>query len=376
MGGVALNLSADREPVLWLPALMIAVFTTLAWFSRAKPLGLGLSIAIAALFAGFLSMSLRTARVAAPGLDSIRIVSLQGFVEEVHLRTVGARMVIGVVSADGMPREKVPRRVRVTTRNTPDVAAGDYVELKARLLPPARAALPGGYDFARDAFFAGVGAVGSTLGPIQRVSPPGDASWSQRFNAAIDQARNRLALRVNAIIGGDEGAIAAAMVTGKRGFLSSDARDLIREAGIFHIITISGVQMTLVAGIFFVLARRLLALSATLAIAYPIKKIAAVVAMIGSLAYDAATGSRVGTERALIMTLIVLGAVILDRRALTMRNLAFAVIAIVALEPEAILGVSFQLSFAAVGALVAVMEARLARLDPGPDPYVRDRRAP
>ena len=158
-------------------------------------------------------------------------------------------MVIGVVSADGMPQEKVPRRVRVTTRNTPDVAAGDYVELKARLLPPSRAALPGGYDFARDAFFAGVGAVGSTLGPIQRLPPPGDASWRQRFDAAIDQARNRLALRVNAIIGGDEGAIAAAMVTGKRDFLSNDARDLIREAGIFHIITISGVQMTLVAGI-------------------------------------------------------------------------------------------------------------------------------
>jgi competence protein ComEC len=129
MGGVALNLSADREPVLWLPALVIAVFATLAWFTRARPLALGLSLAIAALFAGFLSMSLRTARVAAPVLDRIRIVSLQGFVEEVDLRTVGARMVIGVVSADGMPQEKVPRRVRVTTRNTPDVAAGDYVAL-------------------------------------------------------------------------------------------------------------------------------------------------------------------------------------------------------------------------------------------------------
>ena len=151
------------------------------------------------------------------------------------------------------------------------------------------------------------------------------------------------------------------MVTGKRDFLSNDAKDLIREAGIFHIITISGVQMTLVAGIFFVVARRLLALSPTLALHYPIKKWAAAVAMAGSILYDIATGSRVGTERALFMTLIVLGAVILDRRALTMRNLAFAVLAVVAIEPEAILGVSFQLSFAAVAALVAVMEARIAR---------------
>jgi competence protein ComEC len=375
MGGVALNLAADREPVMWLPALMIAVFVTLAWLCRARPLALGLSLAIVALFAGFLSMSLRTARVAAPVLDRIRIADVQGYVEEVDLRSVGARMVIGVVSADGMPSEKVPHRVRVTTRNTPEVAAGDFVSFKARLLPPSRAALPGGYDFARDAFFAGVGAVGSTLGPIQRLPPPGDASWGQRFNAAIDHARNRLALRVNAIIGGDEGAIAAAMVTGKRDFLSNDARDLIREAGIFHIITISGVQMTLVAGIFFVVTRRILALSPRLALQYPIKKWAAAVAMVGSVLYDVSTGSRVGTERALFMTLIVLSAVIMDRRALTMRNLAFAVLAVVVLEPEAILGVSFQLSFAAVTALVAVMESRIAALDLDPDPFLPKRGA-
>ncbi len=188
--------------------------------------------------------------------------------------------------------------------------------------------------------------------------------------------RSGAQLRVDAIIGGDEGAIAAAMVTGKRDFLSNDAKDLIREAGIFHVITISGVQMTLVAGIFFVLARRLLALSPTLALNYPIKKWAAGVAMLGSFLYDIATGSRVGTERALIMTLIVLGAVILDRRALTMRNLALAVLTIVALEPDAILGVSFQLSFAAVGALVAVMEARLARLDHRRDPLLPARGRP
>ena len=370
MGGVALNMAADREPVLWLPALLTAISAALAWVARARPLALGVWVGMAALSAGFLSMGLRTARVETPVLDHIRIVKLQGFVEEVDLRPIGARLVLGVVDAGDMPANLAPRRVRVTTRKTPNVAAGDYVALTARLLPPSRAVLPGGYDFSRDAYFAGVGAVGSTLGAITILPAPRDASWRQRFFASIDQARNRLALRVDAIIGGDEGAIAAAMVTGKRDFLSSDARDLIREAGILHIITISGVQMTLVAGIFFVLARRLLALSPTLALRYPIKKWAAGVAMLGSVFYDVATGSRVGTERALIMTLIVLGAVVLDRRALTMRNLALAVLAIVALEPEAILGVSFQLSFAAVGALVAVMEARFARVDQGADPFL------
>jgi len=372
MGGVALNLSADSEPALWAPVALTLIFAGLALLSRARPVAFGVSLALAAVFAGFLAMSL----LAAPALDRIRIVSLQGYVEEVDLRPVGARMVIAVSSVDGMPGDKAPHRVRVTTRKTPDAAAGDYVRLKARLLPPSHAVLPGGYDFARDAFFAGVGAVGSTLGAIDVLPPPGDASFRQRFAAAIDHARNRLAVRVDRIIGGDEGAIAAAMVTGKRDFLSSDAKDLIREAGIFHIITISGVQMTLVAGIFFVVTRRLMALSPTLALNYPIKKWAAGAAMAGSLLYDVATGSRVGTERALVMTLIVLGAVILDRRALTMRNLAFAIFAIIVIEPEAILGVSFQLSFAAVAALVAVMEARLAGMERDPDPFLPQRGRP
>ena len=376
MGGVALNLAADREPALWLPALLALVFVGLALLSRAHPLALGVWLGLAALSGGFFSMGLRIARVETPMLDHVRIVRIQGFVEEVDIRPVGARLAIEVFDAGDMPASIAPRRVRVTTRKAPNVMAGDYVALQARLLPPSRAVLPGGYDFARDAYFQGVGAVGSTLGAIAVLPAPREATWRQRFFASLDQARNRLALRVDAIIGGDEGAIAAAMVTGKRDFLSNDAKDLIREAGIFHIITISGVQMTLVAGIFFGLARRILALSPTLALRYPIKKWAAVVAMIGSILYDVATGSRVGTERALIMTLIVLGAVICDRRALTMRNLALAVLAVVALEPEAILGVSFQLSFAAVGALVAVMEARMTRAEEGPDPFAPSRVRP
>jgi competence protein ComEC len=370
MGGVALNLAADREPVLWLPTLLAVGLAILAQLARTRPLARGVALAALALTGGFLSMSLRTERVAAPVLDRIRIVDLTGWVEAVDLRPVGARMIIAVEGARGMPAEKVPRRVRVTTRKTPDVIAGDFVALKARLLPPSHASLPGGYDFSRDAFFAGVGAVGSTLGAVRLATPPASATLSQRFHAGIDHVRNSLALRVNAVIGGDEGAIAAAMVTGKRDFLSNDARDLIREAGIFHIITISGVQMTLVAGIFFVVTRRLLALSPTLALNYPIKKWAAAIAMAGAFLYDIATGSRVGTERALVMTLIVLSAVIMDRRALTMRNLAFAVFAVIAIEPEAILGVSFQLSFAAVAALVAVMEARLAGMETDPNPFL------
>lgn len=359
--GAILYLGAERESALWFSALLFAAATLLAVVLRRRPLGFAVAIAFAALFGGFLAGGLRTARVAAPVLDRLRIVELTGFIEEMDLRRSGARFVLRVASADGLDPAATPYRVRLTTRQAPAAAAGDFVVLKARLLPPAHAVLPGGYDFARDAYFAGLGAVGNVLGRIETMPAPDPPDLGLRIFAAIDRGRNALEARVERVVGGEAGAVAAAMVTGKRDLLDETTLDTIREAGIFHIITISGVQMTLVAGILFWGLRGLLAMSRTLALHYPIKKWAAALAMAGAVAYDIATGSRVGTERALIMTLILLGAVLVERQALSMRNLALAALVVIVIAPEAIQGASFELSFAAVAGLIAVYEMRSAR---------------
>ncbi len=358
--GVFLYLAADREPVLWLPLLLLAASAAACVVLRARPGPLGAALVALALAFGFVSAELRARWVATPMLDRIRIVKLTGWVEEVDLRPAGARVLLAVAGADGLDAAHLPRRVRLTTKRLGDVAAGAAVAVTARLLPPSRAAEPDGYDFARDAYFSGIGAVGSVLGRIAPAPAAEDAAPPARLRRAIDRARNDLALRVSAVVGdGDTGAIAAAMVTGKRDLLSANGREVIREAGIFHIITIAGVQMTLVAGLVFGMARRALALSPALALRYPIKSWAALVALVGAVAYDLGTGSRVGTQRALFMTAIMLVAVLAGRRALTMRNLGFAALAVVAIEPEQVAGASFQLSFAAVSALIAVQEARL-----------------
>lgn len=358
--GVVLYFAADREPPFALSCGMFLVAAVLAFFMRAHRRAFVFLLVLACLLGGFFSAAWRCARVGGPVVPRVGIGFLTGFVEEVDLRRTGARFILRVASAEGLPGDVAPRRVRLTTRLDPKFSAGDFVALKVRLLPPAQAALPGGYDFARDAYFAGLGGVGNAISRIEIMTPPDPAPLSLRFFAGVDRLRNSLASRVYRELGGDTGAIAAAMVTGKRDFLTEGARDLIRRAGIFHIITISGVQMTLVAGIFFVGFRRLLALSRTLALNYPIKKWAAALAMIGAVLYDLSTGSRVGTERALVMTLTMLTAVLFDRPSLSMRNLAFAVFFVVAFEPEALLGASFQLSFAAVAALIAVYESRSA----------------
>ena len=358
--GAILYLSADTEPSFWYCAALFALASALAFAARAKPAAFRLAIAIAAVLGGMFCGALRNWRVAAPVFDQIRILKVSGFVEEMDFRKEGARFVLRVAGMEGLPADQTPYRVRLTTRRAPGVNAGDFVTMNARLVPPARAALPGGYEFARDAYFARIGAVGNALGRIDKAEAPAPAPLKLRFYAAIDRARNALAKRVENIIGGPAGAVGAAMVTGKRDFLDDPTKEVIREAGIFHIITIAGVQMTLVAGIFFVGFRRLLALSRTLALHYPIKKWAALLAMAGAILYDIGTGSRVGTERALYMTLIVLAAVLFERQAISMRNLAFATLAIVVFEPEALLGASFQLSFAAVAALLSAWEARLS----------------
>ncbi len=360
--GVLLFLAADRDPVLayaWALTLACAI---LAFALRRRRTGFMLAVAAALVLGGFSGAGWRAARVGGAMLDRIRIAKLSGVVEQVDRRREGSRFILSVGGADLAPR---PDRVRLTTRRDEPIAAGDAVTLTARLLPPAQASLPGGYGFARDAYFAGIGAVGSVLGRVQAAPPGPRPSWIASLRASIDRTRNRLADRIDGVLGGDTGAIAAAMVTGKRDLLSEDARTVIREAGIFHIITIAGVQMTLVAGLLFGGTRRLLALSPALALHHPIKKWAAATAIAGALGYDVLTGSRVGTERALIMTLIMLGAVLVDRRGFTMRNLALSALAVILCEPEAITGASFQLSFAAVAALVAVYEARERRREAG-----------
>ncbi|WP_245300263.1 ComEC/Rec2 family competence protein [Methylocystis bryophila] len=356
--GALLYFGAEREPSLWAALALLLTTAGLAFAARTHPRLFTPLVVFACLSGGFFSAAWRAARVEAPTLTRVGVGELTGFVEELDPRREGARFLLQVASAEGLPDGTKPARVRLTLHGEPHFSAGDFVVLKARLMPPAQASLPAGYDFARDAYFQRLGGVGNVLGRVETMPPPDPASFSLRFFAGIDRFRNALAARVYERLQGDTGAIAAAMVSGKRDYLSDDAKELIRKAGIFHIVTISGIQMSLVAGVFFVGLRRLFALSRTLALNYPIKKWAAALAILGAVLYDLATGSRVGTERALVMTLVMLVAILFDRPAMSMRNLAFAAFFVILFEPEALLGASFQLSFAAVAALIAVYETR------------------
>ena len=354
--GVLLYFAAEGRPALWAPLAGAAIAAGLAVLARGRPIGFAVALGFTALFCGFSAGVWRERWVETPVLGRVTVGPISGFVEIVEERVRGGRIVIRPSELAGLSAERRPARVRATLRDLQGVAPGDFIAGRARLLPLPEAARPGGYDFARDAYFNGIGAVGSLAGKVEVRPPPAPPPLDLTVIATIDRARNTLTRRIADAIGGQAGAVAAALVTGKRGLITEDTNQILRGAGIYHIVSISGLHMVLAAGTFFSLARALLALSSFAALHWPCKKIAAVVAMIGAIAYCVFSGSEVATERSLIMILVMLGAILIDRPALSLRNLALSALIVLAREPETLLGPSFQMSYAAVAALIAAAE--------------------
>ncbi|SFK84717.1 ComEC/Rec2 family competence protein [Methylorubrum salsuginis] len=345
--------ATDGAPSLAAPLIAAGFCLGSTPLLRARPVGLALMLGLAAAFLGFAAGVWRVASVAGPVLARTTIAPLAGTVEALDEREGGARLIVRVERFGDLAEAARPRRVRVSYRTVQVVRPGDAIRATARLLPPPEAARPGGYDFARDAYFRGIGAVGSLTGKVEIVPQTVPLATDLRLAASIDEARNTLTRRITEAIGGQAGAVAAALVTGKRGLISEETNAVLRAAGIYHVVSISGLHMVLAAGVVFWLVRAGLALVPILALAFPIKKVAAGAAMLGVTAYCAFSGWDVAAERALIMTLVMLGAILVDRPALSMRNLALAAIIALAREPEALLGPSFQMSFGAVAGLIA-----------------------
>lgn len=363
--GILLFFTAtDGEPSLAAPLIAAALSLAITPALRARPVALALALAVASVFLGFAAGVWRVASVAGPVLTRVAIAPLVGVVEGLDEREGGARLIVRVESFGTLDAASRPYRVRVSYRTAQIVRPGDAIRATARLLPPPEAARPGGYDFARDAYFRGIGAVGSLVGKVELRPATAPLPLSLRLAAAVDAARNALTRRITDAIGGQAGAVAAALVTGKRGLISAETNDVLRAAGIYHVVSISGLHMVLAAGVVFWLVRAGLALVPILALTWPIKKIAAGAAMLGVTAYCAFSGWDVAAERSLIMTLVMLGAILVDRPALSMRNLALAAMLALAREPEALLGPSFQMSFGAVAGLIAcapLLDGRLFR---------------
>ncbi len=359
--GIALYFVLPWEPARWLGATTLATGAILAMscWRLGDHAGLRALAAMAAvLLIGFGVAKLRTDAAAAPFLHyRIGPVRFEGRVISRDALGKGTRLVLDVEHIKRLAPAATPHRVRLSVRMTPDaLVPGQRVSLVAVLLPPPEPSSPGGYDFGRWAYYAGIGAVGYAYGKAKPVPAPDGESFAERWSDRLESLRDRMTARIESVIPGPEGPIAAALVTGQRGGIVPDDQAAFRDAGLAHVLAISGLHLALAGGFFFWVVRALLALFPAIALNYPIKKWAAVAALLGAGAYLLISGSGAPAMRSFIMLAMMLGAIVVDRPALSMRSVALAAALILLWRPEDLVAPGFEMSFAAVTGLIALAE--------------------
>ena len=317
------------------------------------------AIGAIAAAAGLALVWWRAERVAAPVLDRPVIARFTARVETMQplpaRELVRLRLMPITTSPTPCGRVQCPPsalpphfRVNLAEKDVPvGLAAGATVQMRARLMPPPPPGVPGAYDFAQVAWFQGLGATGRGFAPIAIITP------GKSEAAGI---RARLTRHIEAMLPGSEGGIATALVTGDTGAIAESDADAMRRAGLAHLLSISGLHVTAVVGITMWLVLRLLALSPTLALRFRLPMVAAGAGAVAAIGYTLLAGAEVPTVRSCVAALLVLGALMLGREAITLRLVAAGAVIVLVLWPESLAGPSFQLSFAAVTAIVALHE--------------------
>ncbi|UIJ43539.1 ComEC/Rec2 family competence protein [Sphingomonas cannabina] len=369
-------LEAERDQlVLWLPVAVGAGIA--AWFALPDAgqwtavvlAGLGIAAAGVvlpvgaragrALLVGGIAVALgcglawwRAERVAAPVLARPAITRFTARVERVEPLPARelVRLRLAPVDAVGLPTHV---RVNLAEADVPQgLTRGAVIRLRARLMPPPGPAVPGAYDYTRVAWFDRIGATGRGFAPVEVVKA-GDVPGTD--------LRARLSAHIRSRIEGAGGGIAASLATGDQGGIPEEDAEAMRRSGLAHLLSVSGLHITAVVGATMLLVLRLLALSPWLALRFRLPLIAAGAGAVAAIGYTLLTGAEVPTIRSCVAALLVLAALAMGREAVTLRLVAAGALAVMLLWPEAVAGASFQLSFAAVTAIVALHEGGRVR---------------
>ena len=360
--GIGAYFQMPEEPIWFAGPLVLAGMILAAVLLRRSG-GAAFLIAMVLAFValGFAAASLRTHSLDGRLLaHETPTTVIEGRIVEFEPYHQGSRVILDRVRVAALSQPVTPERVRVRLRgHQPALKAGDWVRLRGRLSAPSPPLMPGGFDFQRHAYFTGIGAVGFSMGAARVLEgpPPGPFDW----RVHLSNLRVRLAMRVTDAVPGNAGAVAAALITGYRSLIPEAVLNAFRDAGLAHLLAISGLHIGLAAGIVFFGARRVLSLYPPFAQRFPVKKAAALLALLAAFGYALMAGATVPTQRAFLIAAMVLVAVMVDRRGISLRMLAWGATVVLLIQPESLLGPSFQMSFAAAIALVAAYEAATER---------------
>ncbi|OQM73181.1 ComEC/Rec2 family competence protein [Manganibacter manganicus] len=351
--GIVWYFSLTEEPGFLQPTACVLALGLAVIAARGRPrLKLALIAALLCAF-GVLAAKFETWRVETLMVGSGISTHVTGRVVALdHMASGRVRLTLDVTGTARPRLYYQPERVRLSARRiSSEIGAGSLVSGYARLLPPTGPVRPGGYDYSFQSYFDGIGGSGFFMTdpkPVATAHMPITAQMS----AAIENARNAIAARIRRSIGGPEGEIAAALIVGVRAGIPEEINEAMRRTGIYHIISISGLHMALVAGTIMLLLRGAFALFPDFVSRYPVKKYAAFAALATTGAYLIISGMVVAAERSFIMLAVMLVAILFDRAALTVRNLSISALIVMLWSPHEVAGPSFQMSFAATAALV------------------------
>ncbi len=353
MAGLWAYFALPREPDVAAVSLLGLAALLLILPARRAPL---LLIPLL-LLTGFAAAKLRSEWVATPVLRAtVAEAQVMGHIARIDGALARRKVVLlDVTEISPLPAAERPRRLRLTLGGQqPHLSAGQLIALKARLEPLPLPVTPGGFDYGRQLYFQSVGGTGRALAPVTIL--PETMPGRYRLDAALEAVRQAIGSRVRAVLPGPMGAVSEALINGERADIPKRVNDSLRDSGLFHVLSISGLHMTLVAGGVFWIVRALLALVPPLALRWPVKKIAAVAALAAGLFYMLLADSGPATARSYIMIAVMFTAVLIDRPAISLRNLAIAAIILLVLQPEQALSASFQMSFMAVVGLAGFYE--------------------
>ena len=365
--GAALYLGQKTEPAFWPGAAAagaLALAAALAaWRGGGRALHAALLLAAVAA-TGFSVAKLRSDHVAAPIVPAgLGVAVVDGYVVDVETPSQsGPRLLIAPFAVSRLAAGQLPLRVRIVMPPGGYVAPGAAIEVKALLDPPPGPAAPGAYDFARDAWFEGLGGVGLARGPAEPIAAP-PAPWRLRLLMAVNAFRwataERLAADMDRAMGGhagDAAGLAVAVTTSHQDWLSQPVRDNLRAAGLAHMLAIAGLHTAALSGFMFFSLRLLVAAWPWLAVRVNGKKVAAAGGLIAVGLYLMLSGAHAPARRAAITASAAFTAILLDRQAVSLRALALAALIILASEPEVVVQPGFEMSFCATAALVALAE--------------------
>lgn len=356
--GISGYFTLPVEPALWQTTLGAGAAAGLVVLTRWRrfPWASGLSRVILIVAVGFVLAYIRTQSVFEPIMPHETVkVRIEGKLLKVEDRPRAQRFLIAPSKIGGLAPENLPARIRVVWRGEASTARpGDIVGLYGVVAPPPSPTLPGGYDYGRQLYFEGIGGVGFAVSKPHPVWRPHRRTLTNK----IEDWRKQIAARIMDKASPSAGPVLAAVVTGLRAQVPEETTWQLRDTGLAHLLAISGLHMGLVCGFLFIGLRKILLwLPGQLGAVFPVKKWAAIGALAGGVIYLTLSGGAWSAQRAFITAAISFIAILLDRRAISLRNVAIAAIIILCLKPEAVLAAGFQMSFGAVMALVAAFEA-------------------